>query len=175
MSIEEGLDHDLKLELENLTFLEDQNNSSNAKQRNKGPKPKIKPKGSKPKQTKGKNCNVMPCRTMISTSTETENAVASDKSMPRSPKGVWKTTRHGIKKRYGATHLQNYGCNVCGQLLPSRGELNEHYHNSHLPVLCPVCKKTFSCPNTWNHHLYSHNLNKQIVCDICEESFCLQQ
>ena len=57
---------------------------------------------------------------------------------------------------------------------PSRDELNEHYRSSHPPVLCPVCKKTFSCPNTQDRHLYSHNLNKQFVSDRCEESFAFE-
>ena len=126
MTFEEGLDRDLELELENLTFLEDQNNTSNIKQENKSAKLKHKPKGPKPKQTKGKNCNVTPTRTTRSTSTDNENAVATDTSMPRSLRGVWKTTRHGIRKKYRPTHPQNYGCKVCGQLLPSRGQLNEH-------------------------------------------------
>ena len=91
-----------------------------------------------------------------------------------SPKGVWKTTKHGICKNYGPSHPQNYGCKVCGQLLPSRGELNEHYRRNHPPVLCPVCKKLFSCPNTWDRHLYSHNLNKQFECDKCDESYAFE-
>ena len=85
-----------------------------------------------------------------------------------------KTTKHGIRKKYGRSHPQNYGCKVCGQLLPSRGELNEHYRRNHPPVLCPVCKKSFSCPNTRDRHLYSHNLNKQFSCDKCEESFAFE-
>ena len=93
---------------------------------------------------------------------------------PSSLRGTWKMTRHGIRKKYGPSHPQNYGCKVCGQLLPSQGELNEHYRNSHPLVLCPVCKKTFSCPNTRDRHLYSHNLNKQYNCDKCEERFAFE-
>ena len=99
---------------------------------------------------------------------------ARTSTTPRSPKGVWKTTKHGIRKNYGPSHPQNYGCKACGQLLPSRGELNEHYRCNHPLVLCPVCKKTFSCPNTRDRHLYSHNLNKQFACDKCEESFAFE-
>ena len=109
--------------------------------------------------------------TRITRSASTKNNKVANVNVPSSLKGEWKTTRHGIKRKYSPTHPQNYGCKVCGQLLPSRGELNEHYRSSHPPVLCPVCKKTFSCPNTRDRHLYSHNLNKQFICDTCEESF----
>ena len=102
------------------------------------------------------------------------SATTSNLSTPGSPKGVWKTTKHSIRKKYGPSHPQNYGCKVCGQLLPSRGELNEHYQCNHPPVLCPVCKKLFSCPNTRDRHLYSHNLNEQFSCDKCEESFAFE-
>ena len=103
-----------------------------------------------------------------------DTASACTSTTPGSPKGVWKTTKHGIRKNYGPSHPQNYRCKVCGQLLPSRGELNEHHRCNHPPVLCPVCKKTFSCPNTRDQHLYSHNLNKQFTCDKCEESFAFE-
>ena len=82
---------------------------------------------------------------------------------PSSSKGIWKMTRHGIHKKYMPSHPQNYG-----------GELNEHYRSNHPPVLCPVCKKTFSCPNTTDRHLHLHNLNKQYACDKCKESFAFK-
>ena len=67
MAQEEGVDHDLELELENLTFLEEQN----SKQKNKETNIKFKhkdnrklPKGVKPKVQRNKP-NVMPNNTNI--------------------------------------------------------------------------------------------------------------
>ena len=118
-----------------------------------------------------KPVNVMPKNTAVSATNKSTSQVSP---RPGSPKGTWKTTKHGIQNKYGPNHPQNYGCKVCGQLFPSRDELNEHYRRNHPPVLCPVCKKSFSCLNTRDRHLYSHNLNKQYSCDKCEESFAFE-
>ena len=130
----------------------------------------MKSKGGRPKGNKSNDTGVMPNSTKCAESNNDKLAART----PGSPRGVWKTTRHGIWKNYGPVHPQNYGCKVCGQLLPSRGELNEHYKRNHPPVLCPICKRSFSHPNTRDGHLYSHNLNKQFVCDRCEESFAFK-
>ena len=175
MAQEEGIDRDLELELENLTFLEEQN--SKPKMQEKNPKNRNNQKtlkGGKPKGHRIKS-NVTPNNTNITKSTsDTTPACTTSTATLGSPKGVWKTTKHGIHKNYGPSHPQNYGCKDCGQLLPSQGELNDHYRCNHPPVLCPVCKKTFNCPNTRDRHLYSHNLNKQFACDKCEESFAFE-
>ena len=119
---------------------------------------------------KNKNKNVTPKRNKSPDNRPNVTPPAPTKS----PKGTWKTTRHGIKKNYGPAHPQNYGCKVCGKLLPSRGELNKHHRKNHPAVLCPVCKKSFSCPNIRDCHIYSHNLNKQFVCEVCAESFAFE-
>ena len=173
MAEEEGVDRDLELELENLTFLEEQNSKQKRKEKNLENKNNRKtPKGGKPKGHR-KQSNVTPnnINNMKSTSDTTP---AHTTATPGSPKDVWKTTKHGIRKNYGPSHPQNYGCKVCGQLLPSPGELNDHYRCNHPPVLCPVCKRTFSCPNTRDRHIYSHNLNKQFECDKCEERYAFE-
>ena len=147
MAEEEGVDCDLELELENLTFLEEQNSKQKWKEKNLGTKNNQKmPKGGKPKGYR-KQSNVTP-NNMDNTNSTSDMTPACTTTTLGSPKGVWKTTKHSICKNYRPSHPQNYGCKVCGQLLPSRGKLNEHYRCNHPPVLCPVCKKTFSCPNT---------------------------
>ena len=95
MSIEEGLDCDLELELENLTFLEN-NHSGNCLQAPKK-KPNKNPKGNKPRVPKNKSANVMPSR--ITRSASMTNKNAANENVPRSPKGEWKTTRHVIKRK----------------------------------------------------------------------------
>ena len=89
MSIEVGLDRDLELELENLTFLEDQNNINNNQPGKDLQAPKKKPKkklkGSKPKLPKNKSTNVTPTR--ITRSASTTNNKAGNENVPRSPKG----------------------------------------------------------------------------------------
>ena len=148
MAIEEGVDCDLELELENLTLLEEQKSKQDNKRKNrKNKNDKATPKGGKPKRHKSKPTNVTPNNTNNVKPTNDKSSSCTS-ATPGSPKGIWKTTTHGIRKNCGPSHPQNYGCKVCGQLLPSRGELNEHCRSSHPPVLCPVCKKTFSCPNT---------------------------
>ena len=101
MAQEEGVDRDLELELENLTFLEEQN--SKQKMQEKNPKNKNNrktPKGGKPKGYRIKP-NVTPNNTNITKSTsDTTPACTTATVTPGSPKGVWKTTKHGIRKNY---------------------------------------------------------------------------
>ena len=172
MAINEGVDcdRDLELELENIAFLESQDNQKSA--------PRPKKTKNLPVRNKNKtNTNLPPIRhdstqnvTTNKSNIPDSSATPSSKS-PKSPRGVWKTTKHGIEKDYGPAHPQNYRCKVCGKLLPSRGQLNEHHRKNRLPVLCPVCKKSFSSPNIRDRHIYSHNLNKQFTCDMCAEQF----
>ena len=118
MAQEEGVDRDLELELENLTFLEEQNSKQKKKEKNlKNENNRKPPKGGKPKGHRIKP-NIMPNNTNIMKSTR-DTTPACTTAIPESPKGVWKTTKHGICKNYGPSHPQNYGCKVCGQLLPS--------------------------------------------------------
>ena len=116
---EEGVDCvDLELELENLTFLEEQNSKQKQKEKNLENKNNQKmPKGGKPKGHR-KQSNIMPNNTNNTKSTSGMTPACTT-ATPGSPKGVWKTTKYGIHKNYGPSHPQNYGCKVCGQLLPS--------------------------------------------------------
>ena len=107
MAKEDGIDCDLEPELENLTFLEEQNitvsttnkmriiASKKAKQRDR--------KKNKQHNRNASNKMVMPDK---DTKANKHNAsiAASNTSTPASPKGRWKTTRHGIHKDYGPVH-----------------------------------------------------------------------
>ena len=148
MAQEEGVDRDLELELENLAFLKE-NRSKHDKDSKKDKNEDNQRWDGKPRKEVNKS-SVTPHNTRRPKPVRNSATLAtmSNPSTPGSPKGVWKTMKHGIRKKYGPSHPQSYGCKVCGQLLSSRGELNEHYRCNHPPVLCPVCKKSLSCPNT---------------------------
>ena len=91
MAKEEGVDRDLELELENLTFLEEQNSKQKWKEKNLGTKNNQKmPKGGKPKGYK-KQSNVTP-NNMDNTNSTSDMTPASTTATPGFPKGVWKTT-----------------------------------------------------------------------------------
>ena len=69
MTEEEGVDRDLELELQNLTFLEEQNSKQKRKEKNLGNKNnRKKPKGGKPKGHR-KQSNIMPNNTNNTKST----------------------------------------------------------------------------------------------------------
>ena len=122
MAEEEGVDHDLELELENLTFLEEQNSKQKWKEKNLGTKNNRKtPKGVKPKGHR-KQSNVTPNNTDNMNSTSDMNPACTT-TTPGSPKGVWKTTKHGIRKNYGPSHPQNYGCKVVDSSYPLEANL----------------------------------------------------
>ena len=96
MAQEEGVDRDLELELENLTFLEEQNSIQKNKEENFKNKDNRKPpKGVKPKGQRSKP-NVTPNNTNIMKPVK-DTASAHSSTTPRSLKGVWKTTKHGIR------------------------------------------------------------------------------
>ena len=126
------------------------------------------PKGGKPKGHR-KQSNVTPNNTdnMKSTSDMT---LACTRATPGSPKGVWKTTKHGIHKIMDPAIHRTMDAKFVGSSYPLEVNLT-NTTGLHPPVLCPVCKKTFSCPNTRDQHLDSHNLNKQFECDKCDESY----
>ena len=87
MAEEEGVDRDLELELENLTFLEEQNSKQKRKEKNLENKNNRKtPKGGKPKGHR-KQSNVMPNNTNNTKST-CDTTPACTTATPGSPKGV---------------------------------------------------------------------------------------
>ena len=117
MADEEGVNRDLELELENLTFIKNQTIVQGKEGANVASKKA--PNTEQPKK------NAAQKKVKI-----TPKVKPNNNSPSNSPKGIWKTTHHGIKKNYGPLHPQNYGCKVCGKLLPSCGELNEHHRRS---------------------------------------------
>ena len=150
MAIEEGIDRDLEVKLENLAFLDKRKNEPTKMDKQQTKCYTRKNTQSVQQRNKPVTSNKTPIKTTDKKAGKTSTApkVSATPSTLGSPKGHWKTTKYGIRKKYGPSHPQNYGCKVCCKLLQSRGELNQHHRLNHPPVLCPVCKKSFSCPNT---------------------------
>ena len=113
MVAEEGIDRDL--ELENLLFIKEQT----TKKMDEVKHNKNETESSQSTGRKNTSTNITPKNTR--SSGKTRNITPSTPSAtPGSPKGLWKTTRRRIQKKYGLSYPQNYGCKVCGQLLPSK-------------------------------------------------------
>ena len=96
-----------------------------------------------------------------------------------SPKPVSKTKRRLKSARKRGTTSQNttsttkgrkFKCPKCKQVNYSVQELNAHYRESHSPVKCGSCTKTFATPSGLHKHKYVHQ-EKRFKCKDCDKTY----
>ena len=92
------------------------------------------------------------------------------KPAPKTLKGLFKKTTHGIKKH---RRIRNYKCPKCDVCKNSQAEANEHYNNNHPPVSCSKCPKICATPCTLARHMYLHSELKY-PCHRCEQRFAFE-
>ena len=63
-----------------------------------------------------------------------------------------------------------YHCSYCSKKYDTLHGLNNHHEETHPPVLCDVCNREFSMPNSLIHHSYTH-YEHSFNCDQCNKSF----
>ena len=73
-------------------------------------------------------------------------------------------------KRTVANGVTFYHCAYCSRKYDSLHGLNNHHENSHPPVICDVCNREFTTPNSLIHHSYTH-YEQSFYCDQCNKSF----
>ena len=113
------------------------------------------PKPIKPKEAKGKN-----------RSTKQSQQTATTSSLPEETDD---DRKYSIKRTVvnGETY---YHCAYCSNKYDTLHGLNNHHEKVHPPVLCDVCNREFSTPNSLIHHSYTH-YEKSFNCDQCNKSF----
>ena len=80
------------------------------------------------------------------------------------PKGVFKTTKHGIKdERY-------FKCPKCRIHKSSTSKLNDHCKRRHDPLQCSKCSMSFSTPSGLNRHKNMHAAQRHF-CPQCGKGF----
>ena len=85
----------------------------------------------------------------------------------QSPKGVFKTTKHGIVKHKN-THY--FLCLVCGIHKMMTSKLNVHYRNRHKPLKYDKCSMVFNTPSALTRHSYTHQKPRHF-CTQCRKGY----
>ena len=69
---------------------------------------------------------------------------------------------------------RRYSCpsGDCNKSFNTQAELNRHHKDNHPPVICTVCKKVCSTPNTLDRHMYTHR--STLECQYCDEKFAFR-
>ncbi|XP_041634838.1 zinc finger protein 37-like isoform X2 [Cheilinus undulatus] len=72
-------------------------------------------------------------------------------------------------------HVEDSGtlCGVCGELLASVEELEEHLAINHRTDDCDICGESFLDNPSFNEHVAAHSGEKPYECDVCSERFAL--
>ena len=68
------------------------------------------------------------------------------------------------------TKSRKFKCPKCKQVTYSVQELNAHYRESHSPVKCGSCTKTFATPSGLHKHKYVHQ-EKRFKCKDCDKTY----
>ena len=92
---------------------------------------------------------------------------------PQSPRGSFTYRLKGIRRKPSvpvSAGENKYKCPACPRTWNTRGEMCEHYRNSHPPLPCPDCSMTFTSPLTLARHSYKHK-ERPIECTVCGEKF----
>ena len=63
-----------------------------------------------------------------------------------------------------------FKCAKCGKRTKTRKEQNQHYKESHDPIMCSICDKVFTNPASLSVHMYEH-MEPRFMCEICEKGF----
>ena len=103
-------------------------------------------------------------------STDPNNSSTNHGGTVKPPKGVLKTTTHGIVK---PVHRKRcFKCAKCDGSCETVREYNHHYSSTHPQLKCHVCDRNFTNPTSLNRHSYIHTKTEGVFsCDKCGESF----
>ena len=97
--------------------------------------------------------------------TDAKPANADDKPPPIPKKGSVEIKEYGVKRKVSDGKLK-FKCPKCGKRTKTRKEQNQHYMDSHDPIMCSDCDKVFSNPASLSVHMYDH-MDHRFKCDIC--------
>ena len=69
--------------------------------------------------------------------------------------------------------MRKFRCGKCDQSFESQHDVNVHFKETHPPVKCDYCDRSFACPASLLKHRYSHH-ETMIERDTCGKGFQFQ-
>ena len=69
--------------------------------------------------------------------------------------------------------MLKFRCGKCDWSFESQHDANVHFKETHPPVKCNYCERSFACPATMLKHRYSH-YETMVECDTCGKGFQFQ-
>ena len=112
--------------------------------------------------------HVIACRSFLPAAQPPVSPVESDQIEPPKLSSIRSVERKTNNKK-------NYNCDICGYGCDSRANFSYHLnsHTKEKPFKCKDCSKSFSRPNTLNHHRKIHK-PPSFKCDFCPKMFRLK-
>ena len=92
-----------------------------------------------------------------------------DKPPPTPKKGSVEIKEYGVKRKVSDGKLK-FKCPKCSKRTKTRKQQNQHYKDSHDPIMCSNCDKVFNNPASLSVHMYDH-MEHRFKCDNCEQGF----
>ena len=81
------------------------------------------------------------------------------------------TVEYKLKRKRRRT--RKFRCVKCDRSFESQRKVNNHFKDTHPPVKCDFCDRSFACPASMLKHRYSH-YKTMIECDTCGKGFQFQ-
>ena len=69
--------------------------------------------------------------------------------------------------------VRKFKCGKCDRIFESQHDVNVHFKETHPPVKCDYCERSFGCPASMLKHRYSH-YETMVECDTCGKGFQFQ-
>ena len=113
--------------------------------------------------------NATPSTSTPKTTSKDDIAVKPAQPVPVHKRFV--TVEYKLKRKHRRT--RKFRCGKCDQSFESQRDVNNHFKNTHPPVKCDFCDRSFACPASMLKHRYSH-YETMMECDICGKGFQFQ-
>ena len=111
----------------------------------------------------------IPAEDEVEESIDANQNNTDDKPPPTPKKGSVEIKEYGVKRKVSDGKLK-FKCPKCGKRTKTRKQQNQHYKDSHDPIMCSNCDKVFNNPASLSVHMYDH-MEHRFKCDNCEQGF----
>ena len=113
--------------------------------------------------------DTIPAEDEVEESIDANQNNTDDKPPPTPKKGSVEIKEYGVKRKVSDGKLK-FKCPKCGKHTKTRKQQNQHYKDSHDPIMCSNCDKVFNNPASLSVHMYYH-MEHRFKCDNCEQGF----